>query len=182
MPHEHAPGPSDRDRAERYAIDWYENYSRNGGRVLGFMAPSAPRLTTQSEYESWLRLRENNPKIKAATWKQNVSHQKMIFAHPMSNKPLLELTPADARDFVVYARERKGGRAAYTVRNLVNSYSAFLGSRLELPANPFHHDVVRTELPTARPRWGRDKPHIDPQYVPAFPSRAQCPTFRGGAG
>jgi integrase len=89
-------------------------------------------------------------------------------AHPMSKAPLKLLTPEDARDFVIYARDRAGLKAAYSVRNLVNSYSAFLGSRLDMTANPFHHRAVRAELPPPRPQWGRDKPHIEPKDVGRF--------------
>ena len=168
VPAEYAATPSDREAAERFAVEWYANYARNGGRVLGFAATPAPLPTTRSEYPSWLDERKSNPKIKAATWKQNVSHNERILAHAMSAKPVRDLSPEDAKAFVVYARDHCGLQAAYSVRNLVNSYSAFLGSRLDLAANPFRHAAVRAELPAPRPKWGRDKPHIAPEYVALF--------------
>jgi integrase len=168
IPRSDAEGPTARTEADRYAEAWYQNYARNGGRVVGFQAPTAPAKTTHSEYQSWLEEREKNPKLKASTWKQNTSHKAYILKHPMSLKPLLDLTAADAKDFVIYARDRLGLRAAFSVRNVVHSYSAFLGSRIELTANPFHHPAVRAELPAPKPKWGADKPHILPEYVPAF--------------
>ena len=166
IPRDDVPSERDREGAERFAKTWHENYRRNGGTVRGFEAPPDVVRTTQTEYDTWLDARAASPKIKAATTHQNRHHKKLIFDHPMSRKRLIDLRPEDARDFVLYARDRLGGKAAYTVRNIVNSYSAFLGSRLELPANPFHHDAVRAELPAPKPRWGRDKPHIAPENVP----------------
>jgi integrase len=154
------------EMAERYAKEWYANYCRNAGKIRGFEAPAEPPKTTQSEYDAWLKTRSESPKIKAATVHQNRHHKPIIFAHPMSKKPLTELIPEDAREFVLYVRDRLGVKAAYTVRNMVNSYSAFLGSRLDLPANPFHHGAVRAELPSPKPTWGRDKPHVAPEDVP----------------
>jgi len=168
IPREFISASQDEDEAQRYATLWYANYARNGGRVVGFTAPPERPKTSQSEYPSWLDYRKSSPKIKASTWMQNRTHKAVIFNHPMSLKLLTALGPEDARDFVIYARDRLGPKAAYSVRNIVNSYSAFLGSRMEIPANPFHHKAVRAELPSPKPRWGRDKPHIAPDDVPKF--------------
>src|SRR5438445_4722997 len=66
-----APTEADRQAAERWAAGWYENYARNGGRVLGFSAPPEPEKTTQTEYPPWLDYRKASPKIKVSTWMQN---------------------------------------------------------------------------------------------------------------
>jgi integrase len=168
IPRDDIPSRDASEEASRYGGAWYDNYCRNAGIVRGFQPPAQAEATTQTEWDTWIEARDLNPNIKAATVKQNKGHKTTIFGHPMSLKPIRSLMPTDAKDFVIYGRDRNGPKAAYTVRNLINSYSAFLGGRMELAANPFHHGAVRAELPPPKPRWGRDKPHLAPEHITRF--------------
>jgi integrase len=69
---------------------------------------------------------------------------------------------------VVFARDECEFTSGHAVLNLVHSYTAFMGTRTELLANPFHHKIAHEELAPAKAKWGKDKPHIPPGDVGAF--------------
>jgi integrase len=170
-------------QAERWALAWLAEYRKTAGARPVLPDPGEDAPTIRSLADTWLDLVDSNPKLSPGMRKQ---HAYVMSAHVLSypdvaDVPLAHLGPSVLRAWIRKVRDtgrltaqwktgedgkrtrtitRGGKLAPFTVRNVVNSLTAFFADMLaeekvNLPANPMKHEAVRREVPDGVTLAGR---------------------------
>jgi integrase len=135
---------------------WAATYVRERQALAGTLArpprialPKGPTLRELNE--AWLKLRDDDKGLSAATVKDNRSHMNKHIVPRFGDVPVAALEKTDLRAWV---RDLKASVAPNTCRNIASTMRTFLDDAMAenwvmLPANPMADKFVVKELPRA---------------------------------